>query len=146
MSKSHTDPRSRILITDTPEIIHKNIMSALTDSTNSISYDPENRPGVSNLLQLLSHFDEEGRDSRDLATVYSGHDLSSFKRTLADSIAKSLAPIRERYFEIMREGEGAYLDHVEELGAKKAAESAEATIASVRSALRLKQPYLGRNR
>ena len=41
MSKSDTDPRSRILITDSADEIHRKIMSALTDSTNSVSYDPE---------------------------------------------------------------------------------------------------------
>lgn len=145
MSKSHSDPRSRILITDSPEVISKKVMAALTDSTNSISYDPENRPGVSNLLQLLSHFDSEGRSPADLGNVYSGHNLASFKRTLADAISTNLSPIRERYHKIMEEGNGSYLDHVEEIGAKKAWESAEPTMASVRKALCLKQPYLGRH-
>lgn len=145
MSKSHPDPRSKIVITDEPEVIHKKVMSALTDSTNSISYDPENRPGVSNLLQLLSHFDDQNRSAADLGFVYAGHSIASFKGTLSNSISNSLAPIRERYFQIMAEGDGAYLDQVEEMGAKKAWESAEPTMASVRKALHLKQPYLGRN-
>lgn len=142
MSKSHSDPRSRILITDTAEVIHKKIMSALTDSTNSISFDPQNRPGVSNLLQLLSYFDEEARSPEELGIVYSGHNIASFKRTLADVIASSLAPFRKRYFQIMEEGNGAYLDQIEELGAKRAGESAEPTIAAVRKTLCLKQPYV----
>lgn len=147
MSKSHSDPRSRIVITDSPEVIHKKIMSALTDSTNSISYDPDNRPGVSNLLQLLSHFDEQGRNAEELgSSVYSGHNIASFKATLSDSISKNLTPIRERYYQIMAEGNGSYLDQVEEMGAKKAWESAEPTMASVRKALHLKQPYLGRSK
>jgi tryptophanyl-tRNA synthetase len=145
MSKSHSDPRSRILITDSPEVIDKKVMAALTDSTNSISYDPENRPGVSNLLQLLSHFDSEGRSAADLGSVYSGHSIASFKRTLAETISTSLAPVRKRYSEIMAEGNGAYLDHVEEKGAKKAWESAEPTMTSVRKALHLKQPFPGRD-
>ncbi|RQM06458.1 hypothetical protein DH86_00002299, partial [Scytalidium sp. 3C] len=61
MSKSHADVRSRILITDTPEDIHRKIMAALTDSTNSVSYEPETRPGVANLLHLLSYFDGDQR-------------------------------------------------------------------------------------
>jgi tryptophanyl-tRNA synthetase len=146
MSKSHSDPRSRILITDSPEVIHEKIMSALTDSTNSISYDPDNRPGISNLLQLLSHFEGDGRSAEELGTVYARHNVASFKRTLSESISNNLAPIRERYFDIMAEGNGTYLDHVEEMGAKNAWESAEPTIASIRKALHLKQPHLGRIR
>lgn len=144
MSKSDPDPRSRIIITDSPEVIQKKIMAALTDSTNSISYDPENRPAVSNLLQLLSHFDPKERSATELANVYSGHTMASFKRTLADTISTGLAPIRERYSEIIAVGNGGYLDSIEEMGAKKAWESAEPTMESIREALHLKQPYLGR--
>ena len=141
MSKSHPDPRSRIVITDSPEAIHKKIMSALTDSTNSISYDPEKRPGVSNLLELLSHFDEQGRSAEELgASVYAGHTIASFKTTLSDTISKHLAPIRERYFQIMAAGESSYLCEVENRGAKKAWESAEETMVGIREALHLKQP------
>lgn len=137
MSKSHADPRSRILITDTPEVIYKKLMAALTDSTNSISYDPENRPGVSNLLELLSHFDAGGRDAQELADVYGDLGLGQFKKVVATAISESLAGVRDKYHQVLNQDGGAYLDHVEREGARKARESANATMAIVREAVGL---------
>jgi tryptophanyl-tRNA synthetase len=137
MSKSHSDPRSKILITDSPEQIHSKIMSALTDSSNSVSYDPENRPAVSNLLQLLSHFDTQERKPEELGIVYANLNLRNFKTTLAETISSRLSPIRKRYEEVMAEDDGAYIDHVQRKGAAKARESAEATMAIVREAVGL---------
>lgn len=112
-------------------------MSALTDSTNSVSYDPETRPGVSNLLHLWSHFDAKGRSPEELATTCAGMNLRTFKTKVSETIGESLGPIRTRYVELMREGEGAYIDHVGKEGAKKARESAEATMEVVREAMGL---------
>ncbi|KAF4632593.1 hypothetical protein G7Y89_g5530 [Cudoniella acicularis] len=137
MSKSHSDPRSRIIITDTPEAIQKKIMSALTDSTNSVSYDPENRPGVSNLLQLLSHFDVAGRSAQDLGAVYGNLGLGQFKKVVAETISNSLEEIRNRYERVLSEDGGKYLDHVQKEGARKARESADETMALVREAVDL---------
>jgi tryptophanyl-tRNA synthetase len=137
MSKSHADPRSRILITDSADEIHRKVMSALTDSTNSVSYDPEGRPGVSNLLHLWSHFDTEGRSPKDLALACQDMNLRTFKTKVAEIIAAALAPIRTRYAQLMAEDGGAYIDHVEEEGAKKARESADATMEIVREAVGL---------
>lgn len=137
MSKSHSDPRSRVLITDSADEIQRKIMSALTDSTNSVSYEPENRPGVSNLLHLMSHFDVQGRSPEELGKTYSGMDLRTFKTKVWETIAESLSPIRMRYAELIAEDDGAYIDHVEKQGAMKARESAEATMAVVREAVGL---------
>lgn len=137
MSKSHADPRSRILITDSADEIHRKIMSALTDSTNSVSYNPEERPGVSNLLQLWSHFDAESRSPEDLAIACQNMNLRTFKTKISETIAQSLGPIRTRYAELMAEDDGAYIDQVEKEGAKKARESADATMVLVREAVGL---------
>jgi tryptophanyl-tRNA synthetase len=135
MSKSHSDPRSRILITDSSEEIHRKLMSAVTDSTNSVSYDPKNRPGVSNLLHLLSHFDSQERSAQELGTVYSKLTLKDLKITISDTISARLSDTRERYKQILSEDAGAYVDHIEKKGAKKARENAEATMVAVREAV-----------
>ena len=137
MSKSHSDPRSRILITDTAKEIHQKLKSALTDSINSVSYDPENRPAVSNLLHLLSHFDAQGRSPEELGKEHSNLGLGAFKKIVADTISDHLDPIQKRWQEVMREDDGAYVDHIERMGAKKARESADATMAIVREAVGL---------
>jgi tryptophanyl-tRNA synthetase len=124
-------------VTDSPEEIHRKVMSALTDSTNSVSYEPETRAEVSNLLHLLSHFDAKERTPEEIARDCSGLDLRNFKTKISDTIAENLAPIRQRYGELMGEDDGAYVDHVEKTGAKKARESADATMAVVREAVGL---------
>lgn len=137
MSKSHPNPLSKILVTDAPEEIHLKIMSALTDSTNSVSYEPILRPGVSNLLQLLSCFDPEGRSVEDLAIIHQARTLKDFKALVSDAILVGLSGVRSRYFDVMAEGDGRYLDHVAEMGAGKARGSAESTMAIVRTAVGL---------
>src|SRR5947207_15913801 len=98
MSKSHQDPKSRILITDTPEVIRSKVMSALTDSMNQVSYNPTERPGISNLLELMSHFDGCKTPSQ-LSIEFQARnaDLRSFKSDVADCISSGLNDIRIEY-------------------------------------------------
>lgn len=137
MSKSHPDPKSRILINDTPSEIHRKCMAALTDSLNSVSYDPINRRGVSNLLELLSHFDAEGRSAEELGKAHAGLGLKAFKTLLAEVISERLEPVRSRFDEVMGKDEGRYLDDVAKVGARRARESAEETMVLVREAVGL---------
>jgi tryptophanyl-tRNA synthetase len=135
MSKSHLDPRSRILLTDNPDEITRKVMSALTDSVNSVSYDPVSRPGVSNLLQLLSCFSDNPKSAEELGEIYAGLGLGDFKALVSQTIADSLEGIRARYTEVMAEDGGRYLDYVEAKGAERARANAEATMAIVRDAV-----------
>ncbi|CRK13779.1 hypothetical protein BN1723_002019 [Verticillium longisporum] len=134
MSKSSNDARSRILITDSPDEINQKLMSALTDCDNSVSYDPVNRPGVSNLLEILSIFDESGREPAQLAESLSGHNLKQLKEKVSESVVLGLNGIRERYIDLLSADEGKYLDFVEAEGARKARENAAETMAIVREA------------
>jgi tryptophanyl-tRNA synthetase len=134
MSKSSGDPRSRILITDTPEEIRKKIMAALTDSQNSVSYDSETRPGVSNLLDILSAFDAEARTGAELAESFANSSLRDLKETVSESTVRHLSGIREQYLELLSADEGRYLDAIEVEGAKQARANAEETMQIVRSA------------
>lgn len=135
MSKSHRDPRSRILLTDSPNEITRKIMSALTDSVNSVSYDPVSRPGVSNLLQLLSFFSDPPKSPQELGEIHAGLSLGEFKALISQTISIALESVRARYAEIMGKDDGQYLDHIEAEGAKRARASAEATMSIVRGAL-----------
>ncbi|TQS39207.1 hypothetical protein Golomagni_00271, partial [Golovinomyces magnicellulatus] len=101
MSKSSGPRNSRILITDTKEEIRNKICSAVTDSKNSISWDPETRPGVSNLLSILSAFDVSGRTPEELARDLDGMSLGEFKNLLSENVEEKLCPIRERYNELI---------------------------------------------
>jgi tryptophanyl-tRNA synthetase len=114
-------------------------MAALTDSTNSVSYNPKERPGVSNLMQLWSHFDPEGRSPEDLAITCRGMNLRTFKTKVSDAIAASLEPFRTRFAELMAEDGGEYIDFVAKQGTIKARENAEATMKPIREAAGLEE-------
>jgi tryptophanyl-tRNA synthetase len=139
MSKSATDPRSRILLTDTPAEIRKKIMGALTDSTNAVSYDPVNRPGVSNLLELLSIFGEGngGKSAAELAEEMGSSNLGQLKARVADAVLEGIGGVRERFLDFLERDDGKYLDRVEAGGARKANASAQETMELVRAAVGL---------
>jgi tryptophanyl-tRNA synthetase len=137
MSKSDPSPLSRILITDPPELIQKKLTTAVTDSQNSVSWDPVNRPGVSNLLTLLAAFDEEGKTPEELRRVYgNGMGLGAFKKLVGEAVAEGLKGFRGKYQEVVDEGDEYLLD-VERRGAQVAAENAEATMVDIREAVGL---------
>ncbi|KAH9221881.1 hypothetical protein DL95DRAFT_381661 [Leptodontidium sp. 2 PMI_412] len=137
MSKSAPSPLSRILITDTPSTITQKISSALTDSQNNVSWDPISRPGVSNLLTLLSSFDEHGRSAQELGEKLEkeGMGLGAFKKLVAGAVADGLKGVREEFERVLAE-EG-YVEEVARRGAVKARESAEETMVLVREAVGL---------
>jgi len=137
MSKSHPSPKSRILLTDTREEIAAKIRTAVTDSENSVSYDPIGRPGVSNLLDVVYHLDPSGPQSAEQrAEDFAGLSLKAFKDVVVDTIDGHLAPIRDRLEAIMN-GNGKELDDAAEKGARKAAETARGTMKIVRDAMGL---------
>ena len=114
-------------------------MSALTDSLNSVSYDTVNRPGVSNLLALLSYFDAERRSAEELGKVHAGLGLGAFKALVAETIAVGMEGVRTEFEDLMGDGDGTggYLDEVERRGNRRARESAEETMVLVREAVGL---------
>jgi len=134
MSKSHEDPRSRIMLTDTPEEVQKKIRLALTDSIPGVSYDPFTRPGVANLLNIMSHLDEKGRTCEEITRDVHLMDMREFKEMVADRIVKSLSGIRSTYERTMAADGGRYLEDVARTGARKAKENAEETMSLIREA------------
>ena len=137
MSKSHPDPDSRILITDHADQIRQTIIKARTDSLATISYDPKARPAVSNLLEILSHFEKTSRSCEDIAVACKHMQWETFKQKVADAVIAGLAGIRERYERIISADDGRYVDFVAAEGAKKARQSAEETMRLVRSSIGL---------
>lgn len=137
MSKSHTDERSRININDTPQVISDKIKFALTDSIAGVSYDPISRPGVSNLLAIMSHFDNRGRTVEELVPTYSNMDIRDFKSEVIKAISTGLESVRERYNSLWSAEGVKYLDDVAMDGSVKACEQAKTTMAVIRHAIGL---------
>ena len=137
MSKSHQDPRSRILLTDTHKDIASKVKLAVTDSLPLISYDPQTRPGISNLIEIIHHV-EGGRTScEDLAREFESLSKQNFKVLVSDRISSSLLQVRENFHRILNADAGRYLDAVAAQGAVKAKASAEETMALVREVVGL---------
>jgi tryptophanyl-tRNA synthetase len=134
MSKSDPDLRSRILITDSKDEIYKKINGAKTDSIEGISYDRAQRPGVSNLIDILCYMDESiilspEEVARDMQNV----SMRALKEKTADSVEKNIGPIRERYNDIMsREGT---LATIADEGAEKARNLAIPRLTEVKRAM-----------
>lgn len=137
MSKSNPDLNGQILLNDTPDGIRQKIKAALTDSTAGISYDPMERPGVSNLIAIMSHVRRGGRSCDELARECQDMSLRHFKELVADCLVGELADIRKEYSRIMEAEGGLYIDAVAAQGTRKAKESAEETMARVRESVGL---------
>ncbi|KAF4963885.1 hypothetical protein FSARC_8138 [Fusarium sarcochroum] len=136
MSKSHKSEKSRILITDSPEDIKAKIGSAKTDSIPGITYAPDTRPGISNLLDILSIFDAEGKKGAQLAEQYGDISPKQLKDMVTDAVIGGLDGIRDRYLGLLGQGDER-LDSIESIGAQKAQKSADETMQIVRDAVGL---------
>ncbi|MDR2131842.1 MAG: tryptophan--tRNA ligase [Clostridiales Family XIII bacterium] len=127
MSKSAENPLSRISLLDDAAKIRKSIMKSTTDSDGIIRFDPENKPGVSNLLNIYGAF--SGLPVSDIEKKYEGVGYGAFKKELAELTVDALAPIRARYEEIRRADE---LRAALAEGAERANEIAARTMARVK--------------
>jgi tryptophanyl-tRNA synthetase len=95
MSKSDETGRGVIFMTDTPDAAAKKIMSATTDSFNEIKYDMKERPGVSNLLQILALF--SNRELKEVIAEYEGKtSYGDLKRAVADAVGKFLGQFQTK--------------------------------------------------
>lgn len=98
MSKSAENIHSRISLLDEPSKIKKSIMKATTDSDGIVKFDAENKPGISNLLNIYSALSE--KTVAELETMYEGKGYGDFKKDLVEVTIDALAPIKQRYQEI----------------------------------------------
>jgi len=141
MSKSDPNPKSRVLITDSHEAIFSKINGAVTDSQDGISYDRENRPGWSNLIEIMCHLDGGSKyaSCEEVAHDWNSMSKKAAKSMVASSIETHLAPVREKYHELI----GKDLQQTGQLmqsaleGASKAGSVAAITIKQVRKAVGL---------
>ena len=130
MSKSDPDARSRILLNDSSGEIYRKVSAALTDSLADITYDPVGRAGISNLLTIMSWFDQRQRSPEAIAEDCKILSKRDFKDQVVEMIDVGLAPIRERYnLLINRKGLGDAACH----GSMQARKRATATMTKVRA-------------
>jgi tryptophanyl-tRNA synthetase len=102
MSKTDESPQGTILLLEAPESVARKIKRAVTDAGTDVVYDPDDRPGVSNLLDLLGA--ATGRSPQDAAAGYTQY--GPLKADTADAVVEMLRPIRERYDELAADPAG----------------------------------------
>ena len=102
MSKSSDDDKSKILLSDTPDIAKKKIMSATTDSIGQINFDWQSQPGIANLLQLLSLFSGQNQDEVNKQWVGQTQ-YGNLKRAVAEATATFLEEFQTKYAELSDE-------------------------------------------
>jgi tryptophanyl-tRNA synthetase len=95
MSKSDPDDASRILVLDDPDTIRKRLKRAVTDSETDVRYDWATKPGVSNLIEIMSLFTDASIASIEAEYGTSGY--GNFKDAVAESVIAGLAPLRSAY-------------------------------------------------
>ncbi len=131
MSKSAESPQGVVYLTDTPAEITKKLKRAVTDSDGEVRYDPEAKPGVSNLLTILA----VATDS-DPETVAKGYEqYGPLKNDAAEALVEMLRPIQERRAELDPETTAELLA----VGAAKAREVAGTVMDRVRAAVDLQR-------
>ncbi|WP_460800540.1 tryptophan--tRNA ligase [Nocardioides pacificus] len=127
MSKSASSAGGIIDMLDDPKVSAKKIRSAVTDSEAVVRFDPENKPGVSNLLTIFSAL--TGREVTALEQEYEGRGYGDLKKDLGEVVVDFVTPFRDRTLELMADrGE---LDKVLRQGAEKANAVAESTLRDV---------------
>jgi len=127
MSKSAATDAGLISLLDDPKVSAKKIRSAVTDSEREIRFDPESKPGISNLLSIQSAV--TGTDIDTLVAGYSGRGYGDLKSDTADAVISYVTPIRARVAELL--ADPAELQAVLAAGAERAREVSAATLGRV---------------
>jgi tryptophanyl-tRNA synthetase len=135
MSKSApADAPGVIRMLDGPDVIRRKVSRAVTDSETDVRYDPERKPGVSNLLDILAAL--TGEDVSVLASQFTSY--GKLKAACVDAVVGELEPIQHRYAALMEDQ--ARLEAMLATGATKAQAQAETVLARARSAMGLVAP------
>jgi tryptophanyl-tRNA synthetase len=124
MSTTFSSEQGAVYIADTADQIRKKFKSAVTDSEREVRYDPQTKPGVSNLLEIMSVATGDTID--DLVTRFQGAGYGDLKEAVGESVVELLAPIQER-FAALRADERE-LQRLLAVGADKARRACEPTL------------------
>ncbi|MDR3730273.1 MAG: tryptophan--tRNA ligase [Oscillospiraceae bacterium] len=127
MSKSDKDQNGCVYMLEKPEDILRKFKKAVTDSEASVRFDPANKPGVSNLMQIYSA--ATGRSFEAIESEFAGHGYGDFKAAVGEAVVELLRPIREETERIL--ADKAYLQGVYRDGAEKASRVANRTLGKV---------------
>ena len=124
MSTSAGSPTGVVRMVDPPDVVRKKFKTAVTDSGGDVRHDPEEKPGVSNLIEIMAVV--TGRSIPEVEAQFDGQGYGAFKEAVAEAVVELLTPIQQRYEEL-RADEGE-LRRLLGRGAEKAREASAPTL------------------
>ena len=119
MSKTEDNPKGVICLLDDPEVARKKIMGATTDSEMKVKFDPENKPGISNLINIYAALTD--RATNEVEILFENANYGTFKKAVADVVCSFLEGIQKRYCELI---DSEYIDEMLRENAKLVREMA----------------------
>ena len=131
MSKSAMTPKGYITILDSDDEIVEKIKKAKTDFTSAVTYDPVERPGVSNLIEIHSSF--TGKSIQCICEESSNLDTGQYKYVVSEAVVNKLRPIREEAIRLL--GDKGYILSVLNHGRERASVIAEETQRQVKNVI-----------
>ena len=117
MSKTEDNPKGVIGLLDDINVARKKIMGATTDSEMCVKYDPENKPGISNLINIYASLTD--MSISEIEEKFANSNYGEFKRCVADVVCEFLTSVQEKYRDILENGK---LDEILNEGANKVRE------------------------
>jgi tryptophanyl-tRNA synthetase len=127
MSTTGGTPQGTVLVLDPPDVIRKKFKTAVTDSGREVRYAPDEKPGVSNLIEILSV--ATGTPIPDVESSYEGRGYGDLKGDVGEAVVELFRPMQERYTELR--ADEAELRRRLNVGAEKARETSAPTLADM---------------
>jgi len=140
MSTTMSSEQGAVYVGDAPDAIRKKFKTAVTDSEREIRYDPERKPGVSNLLEIMSV--ATGEPIETLERRFEGTGYGDLKEAVGESVVELLTPIRERF--VALRADERELQRLLAVGADKARRAAEPTLELMVDRMGFVKPEAGR--
>lgn len=128
MSKSSENQNGVIRLLDEPDVIRKKIMRATTDSESSVRYDEENKPGISNLINIYSSL--TGKKIEEIEKEFKDSNYGTFKKSVADVVVSEIEKIQLKYNEYLNSDK---IDEILRKGAEKTRVYAKAKYDAVKN-------------
>ena len=132
MSKSEENPKGTIELLDEPAVARKKIMSAVTDSLGVINYDPEQQPGLSNLIVIMSSLTGESIES--IVDRFKDKGYGDLKKEVGQCVFDFLTDLQAKYTDIITSGK---VEHVIQEGNEKARVIARKKVSKVKKKIGL---------
>jgi tryptophanyl-tRNA synthetase len=139
MSTTAGTPQGTVLLLDEPDVIRKKFRSAVTDSGSEVRRG-DDKPGITNLIDILSALTSEGPDA--IEARYDGAGYGQFKTDVGEAAVEAMAPIQARYRELR--SDAAELQRLLARGAEKARKTSEPTLATMYDRMGFVMPEAGR--